>query len=435
MRVLICEDETIIRLDLRATFEDAGYEVIGEAKDGEEAVRLAIELEPDLVVMDVQMPKLDGIEAAKRLLTERPVPVVIVTAFPEQQLVERAVEAGVFGYVVKPFRREELLAAVHTARGPLRRAAGGARRGELAAGGAREPQGRRAGEGPPDGEGGNHRGRRVRPHPARIAAHRTTDARDRRRARRDTERRRHLMQRARLMLAATLVLTAAAGVAHYAIGDAAGAYVSAVPLVLVAPIIAIGCDSLRGRLSASMLGIVQSAFGNVAEFALTLLALRANLPDVVRIAIAGSILGNALLLGGIAGLMPTIRARGRNLTSLRFERHLFSSIATLAVVAVVPIGILSFGTGAELGGHAREDISLAAGIGLLLIGALFLLTEIRKEAPETDAGFEPLLSGREADAVPRRRRARRGADLRLVRRRLRARRARHRRSPRRSPRS
>jgi Ca2+:H+ antiporter len=172
--------------------------------------------------------------------------------------------------------------------------------------------------------------------------------------------------------------------------------VSALPLVLVAPIIAIGCDSLRGRLSASMLGIVQSAFGNIAEFALTLLALRANLPEVVRVAIAGSILGNALLLGGIAGLIPTIRERGRNLTSLKFERHLFSSIATLAVVAVVPIGILSFGTGNELGGKAREDISLAAGIGLLLIGALFLLTELRKESPPEDPNLVTALSGREA---------------------------------------
>ncbi|MDX6565374.1 MAG: Ca2+:H+ antiporter, partial [Gaiellales bacterium] len=178
------------------------------------------------------------------------------------------------------------------------------------------------------------------------------------------------MQRARLLLATTLLLTVVAGISHYTLGKAAGAYVSALPLVLVAPIIAIGCDSLRGRLSASMLGIVQSAFGNIAEFALTLLALSANLPDVVRVAIAGSILGNALLLGGIAGLIPTIRERGRNLTSLKFERHLFSSIATLAVVAVVPIGILSFGTGNELGGKAREDISLAAGVGLLLIGAL-----------------------------------------------------------------
>jgi Ca2+:H+ antiporter len=204
------------------------------------------------------------------------------------------------------------------------------------------------------------------------------------------------MQRARLMLATTLLLTVVAGASHYTLGKAAGAYVSALPLVLVAPIIAIGCDSLRGRLSASMLGIVQSAFGNIAEFALTLLALSANLPDVVRVAIAGSILGNALLLGGIAGLIPTIRERGRNLTSLKFERHLFSSIATLAVVAVVPIGILSFGTGNELGGKAREDISLAAGIGLLLIGGLFLLTELRKESPPEDPNLVTALSGREA---------------------------------------
>jgi Ca2+:H+ antiporter len=204
------------------------------------------------------------------------------------------------------------------------------------------------------------------------------------------------MQRAWLLLATTLLLTVVAGVSHYTLGKAAGAYVSALPLVLVAPIIAIGCDSLRGRLSASMLGIVQSAFGNIAEFALTLLALSANLPDVVRVAIAGSILGNALLLGGIAGLIPTIRERGRNLTSLKFERHLFSSIATLAVVAVVPIGILSFGTGNELGGKAREDISLAAGIGLLLIGGLFLLTELRKESPPEDPNLVTALSGRQA---------------------------------------
>jgi Ca2+:H+ antiporter len=203
------------------------------------------------------------------------------------------------------------------------------------------------------------------------------------------------MQRERATLVATLTLTAAAGVVHYTLGKAAGAYASALPLVLVAPLISIGCDSLRGRLSASVLGIVQSAFGNIAEFALTLLALRANLPGVVRVAIAGSILGNALLLGGIAGLMPALRERGRNLTSLRFDRHLSSSIATLAVVAVVPIGILSFGTGAELGGRAREDISLAAGIGLLAIGALFLLSELRKEH-EPENTFVNVLSTREA---------------------------------------
>jgi Ca2+:H+ antiporter len=206
------------------------------------------------------------------------------------------------------------------------------------------------------------------------------------------------VRRERTALLATIALTVVAGVVHYAFGSAAGAFVSAIPLILVAPVIAIGCDSLRGRLSASLLGIVQSAFGNVAELALTLLALNADLPDVVRVAIAGSILGNALLLGGIAGLMPALRARGRQLASLRFESQLFSSIATLAVVAVVPIGILSFGSSGVLDRHARSDVSLAAGIGLLLVGALFLLTEIRKERdPAADAAAPPpALSGAEA---------------------------------------
>ncbi len=116
MRVLICEDETIIRLDLRAICERAGLEVVGEARDGVEALRLAAELEPDIVVMDVQMPKLDGIEAARQLLADRPVPIVIVTAFPQEELVRRAVEAGVFGYLVKPFRENDVLPAIHAAR-------------------------------------------------------------------------------------------------------------------------------------------------------------------------------------------------------------------------------------------------------------------------------------------------------------------------------
>ena len=116
MRVLICEDETIIRLDLRAICERAGLEVVGEARDGVEALRLAAELEPDVVVMDVQMPKLDGIEAARQLLAERPVPIVVVTAFPQEELVRRAVEAGVFGYLVKPFRENDVLPAIHAAR-------------------------------------------------------------------------------------------------------------------------------------------------------------------------------------------------------------------------------------------------------------------------------------------------------------------------------
>jgi len=90
--------------------------VVGEARDGEEAVALARELEPDLAIMDVKMPKLDGIEAARKILDERPIPIVMLTAYGQQELVSRAVEAGVFGYLVKPFRESDLLPAIHTAR-------------------------------------------------------------------------------------------------------------------------------------------------------------------------------------------------------------------------------------------------------------------------------------------------------------------------------
>ena len=116
MRILIAEDETIIRLDLRALLEKAGFEVCAEAKDGEEAVTLARTVEPDLALLDVKMPKLDGIDAARRILEERPIPIVMVTAYGEQELVSRAVEAGVFGYLVKPFRENDLLPAIATAR-------------------------------------------------------------------------------------------------------------------------------------------------------------------------------------------------------------------------------------------------------------------------------------------------------------------------------
>src|ERR671915_892629 len=116
MRILIAEDETIIRLDLRALLERAGFEVCAEARDGEEAVELARETEPDLAVLDVKMPRLDGIEAARRILDERPIPIVMVTAYAERDLVSRAVEAGVFGYLVKPFRETDLLPAIETAK-------------------------------------------------------------------------------------------------------------------------------------------------------------------------------------------------------------------------------------------------------------------------------------------------------------------------------
>ncbi len=93
MRILIAEDETLIRLDLRQLLEAAGFEICAEARDGEEAVELARREQPDLAVLDVKMPRLDGIEAAKRILEERPIPIVMVTAYGEQELVARAVEA------------------------------------------------------------------------------------------------------------------------------------------------------------------------------------------------------------------------------------------------------------------------------------------------------------------------------------------------------
>src|SRR5919199_1513607 len=116
MRVLLAEDETIIRLDLRDLLERSGFDVVAEARDGEEAVELARAARPDVAIMDVKMPKLDGIEAARRILDERPIPIVMLTAYGHQELVSRAVEAGVFGYLVKPFREQDLLPAIETAR-------------------------------------------------------------------------------------------------------------------------------------------------------------------------------------------------------------------------------------------------------------------------------------------------------------------------------
>jgi AmiR/NasT family two-component response regulator len=116
VRILIAEDETIIRLDLRDLLERAGFEVCGEAKDGEEAIALARSEEPELAIMDVKMPRLDGIDAARRILDERPIPIVMLTAYGQEELVSRAVEAGVFGYLVKPFREQDLLPAIAAAR-------------------------------------------------------------------------------------------------------------------------------------------------------------------------------------------------------------------------------------------------------------------------------------------------------------------------------
>jgi AmiR/NasT family two-component response regulator len=115
-RVVIAEDEALIRLDLAEMLAEEGYEVVGEAGDGERAVELAEELRPDLVVMDVKMPKLDGISAASRIAEQRIAPVVILTAFSQRDLVERARDAGAMAYLVKPFDKSDLVPAVEMAR-------------------------------------------------------------------------------------------------------------------------------------------------------------------------------------------------------------------------------------------------------------------------------------------------------------------------------
>ncbi len=114
-RVVVAEDEAIIRLDVVEILTEAGYDVVGEAGDGEAAVRLVEETRPDLVVMDIKMPVLDGISAAERIGRARLAPVVLLTAFSDRDLVERARDAGAMAYVVKPFSSADLLPAVEIA--------------------------------------------------------------------------------------------------------------------------------------------------------------------------------------------------------------------------------------------------------------------------------------------------------------------------------
>jgi two-component system, response regulator PdtaR len=114
-RVVIADDESIIRMDLREMLNNLGYLVVGETGDGISAVNLARELRPDLVIMDIKMPDLDGIQAAKILTEERIAPVLLLTAFSQQELIEGAKDAGVVGYIVKPFRESELVPAIEVA--------------------------------------------------------------------------------------------------------------------------------------------------------------------------------------------------------------------------------------------------------------------------------------------------------------------------------
>ena len=115
-RVVVAEDEALIRLDVVEMLTEEGYEVVGQAGDGEAAVALTIELRPDLVVMDVKMPKLDGISAAEKIAADRIAPVVMLTAFSQRELDDRAREAGAMAYVVKPFGKADLIPAIEIAR-------------------------------------------------------------------------------------------------------------------------------------------------------------------------------------------------------------------------------------------------------------------------------------------------------------------------------
>ncbi|MCK8674505.1 response regulator [Rhodococcus sp. HM1] len=114
-RVVVAEDEALIRLDLVEMLREEGYDVVGEAGDGQRAVELAAELKPDLVIMDVKMPRRDGIDAASEIAERRIAPVVILTAFSQRELVERARDAGAMAYLVKPFSKSDLVPAIEVA--------------------------------------------------------------------------------------------------------------------------------------------------------------------------------------------------------------------------------------------------------------------------------------------------------------------------------
>jgi AmiR/NasT family two-component response regulator len=116
IKVLIAEDEALIRLDLKEMLEEEGYSVVAEVGDGQQAVDRAKELSPDLVILDIQMPVLDGLSAAEQIAGERIAPVIVLTAFSQRELVERARDAGAMAYLVKPFSKNDLVPAIEVAR-------------------------------------------------------------------------------------------------------------------------------------------------------------------------------------------------------------------------------------------------------------------------------------------------------------------------------
>ena len=116
LRVLVAEDEKAIAMGLRAQLKSLGHEVIAEAANGRQAVALARKLKPDLAVLDIKMPEMDGIEAAQAITAEQPIPIILLTAYKEEQLAQRAAQAGIYAYLVKPISRDDLLPAILLAR-------------------------------------------------------------------------------------------------------------------------------------------------------------------------------------------------------------------------------------------------------------------------------------------------------------------------------
>jgi response regulator NasT len=120
VRVVIAEDEAIIRLDLRETLEEEGYEVVAETGRGDQAVELVREHKPDLAILDIKMPEMDGLEASRLIVAEKICPVVLLTAFSQREIIEQARDAGALAYIVKPFQRSDLVPAIEVALGRFR---------------------------------------------------------------------------------------------------------------------------------------------------------------------------------------------------------------------------------------------------------------------------------------------------------------------------
>ena len=156
-RVLIADDDPLIRMDLAEMLAEEGFEVVGQVGDGQRAAALAKELRPDLVIMDVKMPGKDGIQAAAEIAAEQIAPVIILTAFAERDLIQRALDAGAMTYLAKPFSKATLLPTIELAAQPVhrrRRVASGNRRGDPTPSG---PQGHRPGQGTADDPGRDDR--------------------------------------------------------------------------------------------------------------------------------------------------------------------------------------------------------------------------------------------------------------------------------------